>query len=134
MSEHPPLAADPEESAPAQADRNPYIVNFCKVLVEKKGEKLEPEDLEKLIDKMYGLYEYMLGHNMINSLPDDLRKEYLSLAEDLSTLNYEKIGKIFNKSASNYKDIMKQTMKQFAEVFMQNRDLKPEDYSVPIRP
>lgn len=108
--------------------RNPYILNFCKILVEKKGETHEPEALKKLLDDMYRLYESLLGHNMVNSLPEDVRSEYLNLTEDLSKLNYDKIGEIFDKSIPNYEQIMKETMKQFAEIFMKNREFNPQDY------
>lgn len=116
-----------QQGAPGTV-RNPYIINFCKVLVEKKGEKHEPETLKKLLDEMYKVYEYMLGVNMINNLPDDIRQDYLKLSEDLSNLSYEKIGEIFDKNINNYEQIMKQTMKQFAEIFMRNRNFDPEDY------
>ena len=29
--------------------RNPYILNFCRVLIDKKGESHQPESLEKLL-------------------------------------------------------------------------------------
>lgn len=120
----------PEGAAPegeTQA-RNPYILNFCRALVEKKGEKLEPEDMEELLNQMYELYEYMLGRNMINSLPEDRRQQYLTMAEDLSSLSYEKIGDVFDADIPNYGQIMKDTMKEFAEIYMKNRSLNPKDY------
>ncbi len=123
-------APDSQEAAPVKAPRNPFIINFCKVLVEKKGEKHEPEALKKLLDKMYGVYEYMLGQNMVKSLPEEVRKEYLAMADDLSTLDYEKIGEVFDKNIANYEEIMKSTMKQFAETFMKNRDFNADDFSV----
>ncbi len=108
--------------------RNPYILNFCRVLVEKKGESHQPEALEKLLGDMYCLYEYMLGQNMVNSLPEATRKQYLSLTEDLAGLSYEKIGEIFERNIPDYKEIMKNTMRQFAEIFMKNREFNPGDY------
>jgi hypothetical protein len=108
--------------------RNPYILNFCRVLVEKKGESHQPEALEKLLGDMYCLYEYMLGQNMVNSLPEATRKQYLSLTEDLAGLSYEKIGEVFERNIPDYKEIMKDTMRQFAEIFMKNRDFNPRDY------
>ncbi len=124
----------PEKPAPSEPARNPYIMNFCKVLVEKKGEGHTPEVLKKLLDDMYRLYEAMLGRNMVNALPEDVRKEYLAMAEDLAHLNYEKIGEVFDKNISNYQEIMKDTMKQFADIFMKNREFNPKDYPVEIEP
>lgn len=113
-----------------QPARNPYIMNFCKVLVEKKGEEPTPEALKKLLDDMYRLFECMLGQNMIAALPEELRKEYLGLADDLQKLSYEKIGQIFDQNVPDYERVMKETMKQFAEIYMRNRDFKPEHYPV----
>jgi len=116
----------------ADSDRNPYIVNFCRVLVERKGEKLEPEAMKKLLGDMYRLFECMLGQNMINALPDSFREQYLELTKDLSKLSYEKIAEIFDKNVPEYDKVMKETMKQFAEIYMRNRAFSPEDYPVPV--
>jgi hypothetical protein len=108
--------------------RNPYILNFCRVLVEKRGEQHDPEELENVLEKMYTLYEYMLGTHMVNSLPEDARSRYLTLAEDLGSLSYEKISEVFGAHVPNYAQIMKDTMKQFAELYMRNGSLDPKDY------
>lgn len=123
-----------EKPAPSAPARNPYIMNFCKVLAEKKGEEHQPEVLKKLLDDMYRLYEAMLGRNMVNALPEDVRKKYLTIAEDLANLDYEKIGEVFDKNISNYQEIMKDTMKQFADIFMKNREFNPKDYPIEIEP
>ncbi len=132
MNQERPSAPDLMKAKSAATVRNPYIVNFCKVLVEKKGEKLEPEIQKKMLDDMYRLFENMLGQNMIKALPEDLRKRYLSLSEDLNSLNYDKIGEVFEKGIPNHQEIMKDTMKQFAEIYMRNRKFDPLDYPVPI--
>jgi len=119
-----------EKQAPADPVRNPYIMNYCRVLVEKKGEQHQPEDLKKLLGDMYRLFESMLGHKMVGALPEDVRKHYLGMADDLPNLSYEKIGSIFEKNLKNYEQIMKETMKEFAEIFLKNRQFNPEDYSV----
>ena len=105
-------------------------MNFLKVLVDQKGEEHEPEALKKLLNDMYGLFESMLGHNMVNALPGDLKKQYLGMADDLRNLDYEKIGSVFDANISNYQAIMKDTMKEFAGIFMANRQFRPEDYPV----
>lgn len=120
-----------EHCAPGESIRNPYILNFCRILVEKKGESHQPEALEKLLSDMYSLFEYMLGQNMIQNLPEDLRNRYLNMCQDLSSLNYEKIGEIFDANIPHYRDIMKETMKQFADIFMKNRRFDKRDYPVP---
>lgn len=127
-------AVSPEGTPPSDPPRNPYILNFCRVLVERKGEKLEPEPLKKLLNDMYLLFENMLGQRMVEALPEGLRKEYLELTEDLSRLSYEKIGEIFDRNIPNHQEIMKATMMQFSEIFMKNRTFRPEDYPVPLEP
>lgn len=125
-------AAELQQPRSSEPIRNPYIVNFCKALVEKKGEKPEPEALKKLLGDMYRLFECMLGQNMIQSLPDDLRERYLNLASDLSKLDYDKIAEIFDKNVPDYERVMKETMRQFGEIFMKNRVFNPGDYPVPV--
>lgn len=126
--------SDGQESSmgrPSSPVRNPYIINFCKVLAEQKGERLEPEAMKRLLDDMYRLYEYMLGQNMIESLPESIKKEYLELTNDLSKITYDKIGEIFDKNIPEYERIMKTTMKQFAEIYLKNRQFSAKDYPVP---
>ncbi len=125
----------PEAAAPrSEPARNPYIMNFMKVLVEKKGENPAPEALKKLTEDMYRIFEYMLGQNMVNALPVDIRKDYMTMAEDLANLNYDKIGKVFDPNVQDYQKVMKETMREFAEIFLRNRDFKPEDYPVCVDP
>jgi hypothetical protein len=131
QDQHPnPEAGQPQAGEPV---RNPYILNLCRALVEKKGEPLDPDAMEELLDEMYSLYEGMLGRNMVNNLPEPARKEYLDMAEDPGILCYEKIGAVFGASISNREQIMKDTMKQFAEIFMKSRAFNPEDYSTPVK-
>ena len=120
----------PQNRGQSAPTRNPYIMNFCKTLVEKKGEQHQPEDLKKLLGDMYRLFESLLGQNMVNALPEDVRKEYLKMADDLASLNYEKVGAIFDKNVSNYQQVMKDTMKQFAEIYLNNTQFNPEHYPV----
>ncbi|HOV85589.1 MAG TPA: DUF5663 domain-containing protein [Syntrophobacteraceae bacterium] len=128
-----PASDEPPRQSPSAPVRNPYILNFCKVLVEKKGEQHPPDALKKLLHDMYRLFEAMLGQNMVRALPEDLRRKYLTLCEDLSRLNYETIGDIFDKNVPQYEQVMKSTMKQFAEIFMRNRVFNPKDYPVPLK-
>ena len=123
-----------QKPAPAAPIRNPYIMNFLKVLVEKKGEQHQTEDLKKLLGDMYRLFEAMLGQNMVNALPEEVRKQYLAMAEDLPNLNYKKIGAVFDENVKHYERIMKDTMKQFAEIYLKNRQFSPEHYPVEPQP
>lgn len=123
-----PSSTEKAPKAVPDGAKNPYIINFCKALVAKKGEQPEPEALKKLLNDMYALFENMLGQNMVKALPEELRRKYLELCEDLTQVNYEAIGEIFDKHVPNYQAIMKETMLQFTEIFMKNREFKPADY------
>ena len=119
-----PTLKDLEERKPAQKIQNPHIINFCKALVEKTGEKHEPAVLRALLNRMYDLYEFMLGKNMVKSLPEEIRKEYLQKTEDLRSLNYDIIKDYFDANVTNYEQIMKETMVEFTKVFLSNADLQ----------
>ena len=123
-----------QKPAPSAPIRNPYIMNFLKTLVEKKGEQHRADDLKKLLGDMYRLFECMLGQNMVNALPEEVRKQYLAMAEDLPNLSYKKIGAVFDTNVKNYDRIMKDTMKQFAEIYFKNRQFSPEHYPVELQP
>lgn len=123
-----------QERAPSAPIRNPYIMNFLKALVEKKGEQHQTDDLKKLLGDMYRLFESMLGQNMVNALPEEVRKQYLAMAADLANLSYQKIGDVFGTNIKNYNQIMKDTMKQFAEIYLKNRQFSPEHYPVEPQP
>jgi len=122
-----------QKPAPSAPIRNPYIMNFLKALVEKKGEKHQTDDLKKLLGDMYRLFECMLGQNMVNALPEDVRKQYLAMADDLPNLSYKNIGAVFDTNIKNYEQIMKDTMKQFAEIYLKNRQFSPEHYPVKLQ-
>jgi len=83
---------------------------------------------------MYRLFECLLGQNMVNALPEDVRKQYLAMADDLPNLDYKKIGVVFDTNVKNYEQVMKDTMKQFAEIYFKNRQFSPEHYPVELQP
>ena len=85
-----------------------------------------------MLGDMYRLFESMLGQNMVEALPEGVRKQYLTMAEDLPKLNYEKIGAIFDGNINNYEEVMKNTMKEFAEFILRTGNSIPEHY--PVKP
>lgn len=102
--------------------KNPYIENFCRVMVGKRGEKLPTDAMERLIDDLYGLFENMLGRNMVAALPEELKAQYVSQYErDRNHIDYEQIAQIFGKHISNPEEIMRKTLKEFAEIYDENR-------------
>ena len=122
-----------QKPAPSAPIRNPYIMNFLKALVEKKGEQHQANNLKKLLGDMYRLFESLLGQNMVNALPEDVRKQYLAMADDLPNLSYKNIGAVFDTNVKNYNQVMKDTMKQFADIFSKNRQFSPEHYPVKLQ-
>ena len=96
--------------------RNPYIMNFCQMLLKKKDPELSPDEQAQKVDTMYCDFENMLGKNMVDALPEDNRSEYL--AQQKSTeVDFEKIGKMFEENISNPDEILKKTMEEFAALF-----------------
>ena len=57
--------------------RNPYIEEFLRALIKRKGEKLEPDVLERLVESLNRLLENMVGRNMIAALPEDVRRAFV---------------------------------------------------------
>lgn len=123
-----------QEGQPKEPVRNPYIMNFLKLLIQKTGPVPPAEMLKKLLDDMYRLFENLLGQNMIKALPEDKQREYKAMSDDLYSLSYDKIGEIFDKHVPDYEGVMKRSMKEFAEIFSKNRSTNPEDYSIPVEP
>ncbi len=102
--------------------KNPYIENFCRVMVGKRGEKLPPDAMERLIDDLYQLFENMLGKNMVAALPKEVQSQYVSQYDKgKNHIDYEQIAQIFGKHISNPEEIMRKTLKEFAEIYDKNR-------------
>ena len=100
--------------------RNPYIMNFCKSLIEKKNLQLSEDGLSKMLEDMYSLFENMLGKNMVAALPTDVQSQYLAQHESRK-VDFERIGQIFEEHISKPDEILKDTMKQFSTIFLKNR-------------
>ena len=101
--------------------RNPFIVNFCEALMKKRGLELEEENKERELDKMYNLYESMLGRKMVEALPEEKRAQYLSVTRDLGQLSFEKIEEIFAGGVNDPHEIMKETLEEFSDIYLKNR-------------
>ncbi|UCG13623.1 MAG: hypothetical protein JSU72_03870 [Deltaproteobacteria bacterium] len=101
--------------------RNPFIVNFCETLIKKRGLELKEEAKEKELDKMYNLYETMLGRKMVEALPEEKRSQYLGITRDLGQLSFEKIEEIFSDGIPDPQAVMKQALEEFADIYLKNR-------------
>ena len=101
--------------------RNPFILNFCEALIKKRGLELSEENKEKELDKMYNLYESMLGRRMVEALPEDKRAQYMAITRNLDQLSFEKIGEIFAEGGPDPQAIMKETLEEFSDIYLKNR-------------
>ena len=101
--------------------RNPFIINFCEALIEKRGVELSEEQKEKELDRMYNLYETMLGRRMVEALPDDKKAKYMEITRDLDQLSFEKIGEIFADGVPDPETVMKETLEEFSDIYLKNR-------------
>ena len=105
----------------AEKPRNPFIVNFCEALIKKRGLDLSEENQEQEIDKMYNLYETMLGRRMVEALPEEKQAQYMAVSRDLGQLSFEKIEEIFAGGVTDPQAIMKETLEEFSDIYLKNR-------------
>ncbi len=105
----------------ADSPRNPFIVNFCEVLMKKRGLELSDENKEKELERMYNLYESMLGRRMVESLPEEKKAKYMAILRDLGQLDLEKIEEIFGDGIPEPEAIMKETLEEFSDIYLKNR-------------
>ena len=101
--------------------RNPVIVHFCEALMRKKGLELTDEKQEAELDRMYSLYESMLGRRMVENLPEEKKAQYMEILRDLGQLDMDKIGEIFGDGVSDPAAIMKETLEEFSDIYLENR-------------
>jgi hypothetical protein len=101
--------------------RNPVVVNFCEALMRKKGLELTDDKKEQELERMYNLYESMLGRRMVETLPEDKKAKYLEVLRDLGQLNMDKIAEIFGDGISDPAAVMKETLEEFSDIYLENR-------------
>ena len=101
--------------------RNPFVVNFCEVLMRKRGLELDDDKKEKELERMYNLYETMLGRRMVEALPEEKKSQYMAILRDLGELSFEKIEEIFEGSIPEPEAIMKDTLEEFSDIYLKNR-------------
>ena len=101
--------------------RNPFIVNFCEALMRKRGLELNEDSKERELDKMYGLYETLLGRRMVEALPEKKKAQYMEIIKDLGQLNFDKIEEIFADSIPEPNVIMKEALEEFSNIYLKNR-------------
>lgn len=101
--------------------RNPFILTFCEALIKKRGLELSEEKKEKELEKMYNLYESMLGRKMVEALPEEKQAQYMAITRNLDELSFEKIGEIFSEGVPDAEAVMKETLEEFSDIYLKNR-------------
>ncbi|UCG21154.1 MAG: hypothetical protein JSU80_00720 [Deltaproteobacteria bacterium] len=101
--------------------RNPFILDFCEALIKKRGLELSEEKKEKELEKMYNLYESMLGRKMVEALPEEKQAQYMAITRNLDELSFEKIGEIFSEGVPDAEAVMKETLEEFSDIYLKNR-------------
>ena len=98
-----------------------------KLVVERKSlwvwrnPEIRDETKEKELDRMYNLYETILGRRMVEALPDEKKAQYIGIVRDLDQLSFEKIGEIFSDGVPDPQAIMKETLEEFSDIYLKNR-------------
>ena len=102
--------------------RNPYIEIFIRRLIEQKGEKLEPDAVERMVEDLNRLLENMIGRNMIAALPEEMRSQFVSQYDKGSRdVDAAQMSEIFDRHITDPGKIMKETLKEFADLYFKNR-------------
>ncbi len=105
-----------------QQKKNPYIENFCKVLIKGRETTLEEEALERMVESLYNFFENRLGRNLIAALPEERKQEFVALYDKgTRDLDEETVSRLFAEQEIDHVAIMKQTMQEVAELYFRNR-------------
>jgi hypothetical protein len=89
--------------------RNPYIEEFLRALIKRKGEKLEPDVLERLVESL-------------NRLLEDVRRAFVSQYDKGSRdVDPAQLSPVFDKYIDDPAKIMADTLREFAGLYCKNR-------------
>lgn len=101
--------------------RNPFILTFFEALIRRRGLTLSEEVQAQEIDRMYQLFETMVGRRLVAQLPEDRRAYYEKLCTDLSQLDLTKVAEVFGDSVPDPQGVMKETLQEFCDIYLKNR-------------
>ena len=87
----------------------------------KKGLELNDENEEQELERMYNLYETMLGRRMVEALPEEKKSQYMAIVRDLGQMDFDKIEEIFGDGIPDPEAIMKETLEEFTDIYLENR-------------
>jgi hypothetical protein len=102
--------------------KNPHIEKFIRKMIEKKGEKLEPDARERLVESLHRLFENMLGRNLLAALPPEVQSAFVAKYDKGSQdIDPEEIFRVFGQYDFDQAAIMKKTLKDFSDLYFRNR-------------
>ncbi len=102
--------------------RNPHIEEFIRKLIHEKGEKLEPDALERLVEDLNRLLENMVGRNMVAALPEEVRDQFVAQYDKgCRDVDVTQMSQVFDQYIADPAQIMKKTLKEFADLYFKNR-------------
>jgi hypothetical protein len=102
--------------------KNPYIEQFIGVLIDRKGERLEPDARERLVEDLNRLLENMIGRNMVAALPEDVRSRFVAQYDKgCRDIDAAFISSTFDLYIPDASIVMKKTLKEFAALYFRNR-------------
>lgn len=102
--------------------RNPYIENFCRVLVERKEKTLDDDAKKKMVESLYDFLENRLGRNLVAALPEERRSQFVALYDKgMKDLDEETVTSLFAEQNIDHMAILKKTMQEVAELYFRNR-------------
>lgn len=101
--------------------RNPFILTLFEALIRRRGLTLSEEVQAQEIDRMYQLFETMVGRKLVAQLPEAKKAYYERLCTDLSQLDLPKVAEIFGDSVPDPQGVMKETLQEFCDIYLKNR-------------
>ena len=117
--------------------RNPHIESFLRTLIERKEKKLEPDELERLVESLNRLFENMVGRNMIAALPEDVRRDFVSRYDKGSRdVDPAQLSPVFDAYIDDPAKIMKDTLREFADLYFRTgktKSIVPQPSGEPAR-
>ncbi len=102
--------------------KNPYIEQFIRALIEQKGERLEPDARERLVEDLNRLLENMIGRNMVAALPEEIRCRFVSQYDKgCRDVDVDALSCTFERYVPDASIVMKKTLREFAALYFRNR-------------
>lgn len=102
--------------------RNPFIENFCRVLVYRKEVGADDEAKERIVESLYDFLENRLGRNLVELLPEGKKAEFIALYErGARDLDEGVIKEFFEGHEIDFAAVLKKTMQEVAELYFRNR-------------